>query len=97
MTERNEQTTYYPHLPQKVDYTGSVGTAGSALNAYTHVVRLVSTTACYFTLDGTTPSSTAGFRLSAEVPEYFSVKGGETIKAIRETSDGSLFVTEMTQ
>lgn len=88
------QSHYKPAGTQTVAYTASAGVS-SAIGAYINVVRLVATTACFVRFGGT--ALTTDVYLPANVPEYFTINGGDTISAIRVGSDGNLHITEMTQ
>jgi hypothetical protein len=97
MTTKNNQTAYTPVTSRDVAYTASVGTAAAAIGSYISVVRLLATTGCYVTFNGSTPAAGSAMKLAAGIPEYFTVGGGETIKVVQETTGGTLTITEMDQ
>ena len=94
MSKLGEQNHYKPAASQTVAYTAAAGT-GTAVGAYTQVVRLVATTACFVRFGGT--AVTTDLYLPANVPELFTINPSDTISAIRLSSDGNLHITEMTQ
>lgn len=94
MSSQREQTTYYLGVSQNVSFTGSAANS-AAFNASTTVVRLIATQDCKVSADGAATSTST--RLKADVAEYFSVGGGQTLSVIRDTADGVLNITEMTQ
>lgn len=73
------------------------------VGAFTQVLRLVCSSACFVAMSatGVTPtisatSATAMF-LPANVPQYIPAKGREKIAVIRATADGTLYITEMSK
>jgi hypothetical protein len=81
-----------PENTQQVAYTDSAATS-SAVGSKVRAVRLVSTTNCFVAFGAT--ADTNDMPLIANVPESFAVNPGETISAIREATDGTLYVTEL--
>jgi hypothetical protein len=75
-------------------YTGTAGSYGP-VGAETWKVRVLVTTDAFVTTDGSTPSSTAGAYVVASSPEYFTVTAGQTVKAVKVSSDGTLYVSEI--
>ena len=68
---------------------------------FVKVLRLVCSQACFiaFGASGTTPVATAatGLFLPANTPEYFEARSNERIAVIRESANGTLYVTEMSK
>lgn len=82
--------------PGTHDVTAYTGTAGAsdAIPPGITVVRVLTTTDAYVRF-GATATSTTGFYMNAETPEYFRVIPGEIISALKVTDDGNLHVTYM--
>jgi hypothetical protein len=74
-------------------YTGTAGSYGPVSNE-TVKVRVLVTTDAFVTTDGSTPSNTSGAYVPSLEPEYFTVRPGQTIKAVQVSSGGTLYVTE---
>lgn len=86
---------------QQLAYTSSTSSASSAFGSQTRQIRLVSTSACHYAI-GSSATTTDVF-LPANTIEYITVTPGQTIAAIRASSnglitatDGTLHVTELT-
>lgn len=79
---------------QNVAYTGTAGSV-SAVGAQTYKVRVVVSTDAYVTMDGTTPSATSGAYCVGLLPEYFTITPGQVVKAVQVSSNGTLYVTEI--
>lgn len=94
MTAKRDQTSYYPTVSQNVSFSATAANS-SAFDASTDIVRLIATQDCRVSFIGTATSTST--RLKADVAEYFSVGGGQTISVIRDAADGVLNITEMTQ
>lgn len=77
-----------------VTSSASAGLTVSGNSGPFEVVRLLATTDCHVVFDGTTPT-TASTRIVAGSPEYFKMNTGAQIKAIRNATDGTLYVTRM--
>jgi hypothetical protein len=58
------------------------------------IVRLLATTDCHLSFDGST-ANTNDIRLPAGIAEYFKVLNGSTIRAIKNTTAGTLYITRM--
>lgn len=74
---------------------GVASVQGAVFDANTAAIRVVSDTNCFVSI-GANPTAAAATstRVVADVPETFSVKGGQRVAVIRETLDGNLNVTE---
>ncbi len=84
----------YPGTVQKVTVSGTSAATPNAVSS--SVVRLLSTTDCYFVF-GVTPTATANHSLLiANIPEYFTITPGEKVAALQASTGGTLFVTEGT-
>lgn len=94
---RGLQSHYRPDVTQTVAYTASAVATTNAFGAQINVVRVVSTTDCFIEFLKTPVATTSDTFLPALSVEYFTVTQGQKLSAIRSSSDGSIFVTEMTQ
>jgi len=74
-------------------YTATAGSYGP-VGSETTKVRVLVTTDAFVTTDGTTPSSTSGAYVPSLEPEYFTVRPGQTVKAVQVSAGGTLYVTE---
>ena len=83
------------------DSAGFLG--GYNIGAYTEIVRLVCSQACFvaFSVTDVTPSisatSASAMFLPANVPELFRTRGQARIAVIRSASDGTLYINEMSR
>lgn len=68
---------------------------------FVRVLRIVCTQSCFiaFGPSGTTPfaSAATGMFLPANVPEYVDARSNERISVVRDTANGTLYVTEMSK
>jgi hypothetical protein len=89
---------YYPDVTQAASYDASVAIT-NAVGAQTVVVRLIATTACHVNFATTPTATTSDFLLAANREEYFTIKPGQKVAAIKQSGGtaGILYVTEMTQ
>ena len=82
---------------KKVDYTGTAANS-SAISAQVRYVRLYATTDCFVTINNpAVTATTAATPLAAKDYEIFKVVPGNIISAIRASSDGSLYISELTE
>ena len=82
---------------QKVDYTASAANS-SAISAQCRYVRLYATTDCHISISNPAVTATAAMTpLAAKDYEVFKVTEGNIISAIRASSDGSLYISELTE
>jgi hypothetical protein len=58
------------------------------------IVRLLATTDCHISFDGSA-ATTNDLRLPAGIAEYFKVNTGSTIRAIKNTTAGTLYISRM--
>lgn len=81
---------------QTLSYTATKATTGSSFSAE-RLVRLYATTLCHVEISPTADADidTNSMPLGAGAVEYFYVKSGDFISAVRNASDGSLYITEM--
>jgi hypothetical protein len=80
---------------QTVSFTSTSATHSTAFQAGTNVVRVVASTNCHIKIAKDPTATTADAKLAPGVPEYFAVTAGQKIAAIRTTTSGSLFVSEV--
>ncbi len=88
------QGTLYPRKTTVIAFTGTAAVNTTAFAG--SVVRLIATEDCYvkFGVDTVVAVAATDFLLKANIAEYFTQKEGY-ISAVRVTTSGSLFVTEM--
>jgi hypothetical protein len=55
------------------------------------IMRLYPAEVCHINFNAT--ATTSHMPLAADVPEYFSVEPGDVVHAIRNASDGTLYIT----
>ena len=79
---------------QNVSYSAVAGLS-AAIASHIRIVRLVATTDCYVVFDDNPVATTSDMLILAGVPEYFEIKGGEKISAVRYSVSGVLNITEM--
>lgn len=58
------------------------------------IVRLYSTTLCHLSFDGSV-ANTNDIPLPAGIAEYFKINNGAVINVIRNTTDGTLYISRM--
>ena len=76
-----------------VAYTGTAGTTAE-MGAQTYAVSITVTTAAFVALDKT--ATTADHFLPANTPLVVQCQPGQTVSAIQLSSNGSLYITELT-
>ena len=82
---------------KKVDYTATAANS-SAISAQVRYVRLYATTDCFITISNpAVTATTTATPLVAKDYEIFKVAPGQIISAIRASSDGSLYISELTE
>ncbi len=82
---------------KKVDYTATAANS-SAISAQVRYVRLYATTDCFITISNpAVTATTAATPLVAKDYEIFKVAPGQIISAIRASSAGSLYISELTE
>lgn len=57
------------------------------------VVRVVATTDCHVSFGADPAADATSLYLPANMPEYFACSGEEKIAVIRDTADGTLYIT----
>lgn len=96
-----EPVTFFPSTAQNLAYSSASVSITDAVGSYINVVRLVCTTDCYvaFSVSGASAvaNSATGVFLPANVPEYMRISPNSTVHVIRDTSDGTLSVLEVTR
>jgi len=82
---------------QKVDYTASAANS-SAISDQVRYVRLYATTDCFITISNpAVTATTAATPLQAKDYEVFKVAPGNIISVIRSASNGSLYISELSE
>ncbi|MDP1702589.1 MAG: hypothetical protein Q8L53_16755 [Aestuariivirga sp.] len=87
-----------PGVSQSVAFTGTHGRIANAISPNIFLVRVVLTTAGHISIghQGNLAATTADMYMPAGVPEYFAIRPGEKISAIRSADNGTMHVTEIT-
>tara|TARA_R100000773_G_C4206197_1_gene107028 strand:+ start:23 stop:298 length:276 start_codon:yes stop_codon:yes gene_type:complete len=82
---------------QKVDYTASAANS-SAISDQVRYVRLYATTDCFITISNpAVTATTSATPLQAKDYEVFKVAPGNIISVIRSASNGSLYISELSE
>lgn len=88
---------------QAVAYTGTAAASANAFGGQTRQIRVVANSACHILVGGAPVAAVTDPFLPANWVEYLTVNPGEKISAIKAataglvtTTDGSLWVTELT-
>ena len=82
---------------QKVDYSARAANS-SAIADQVRYVRLYATTDCHITISKPAVTATASSTpLAAKDFEYFKVAPGNIISVIRNSGNGSLFISELSE
>lgn len=82
-----------PQATERVSVSGT-SAQSTAIPANCRVIRIISSTDCFYTLDSTTATSSDAW-LPAGVVEYIHVYEGDQIAVIQEFGAGYLYITEM--
>jgi len=88
-------SAYYPLTTQTVAFLITSVASTNAVGAQTKRVRLVATTDCHIAFGVSPTATTSDMYLAADREEIFKIKPGQKVAAIRNTADGTLYVTEM--
>ena len=81
---------------EAVAYTATAA-ASTAFSDGIHHIRISATTACHYKLAGTPVATTSDTYLPANVIEIIRVNPGQKISFIRNASDGSASVSQMSK
>jgi len=87
----------YPLTTQTAAFTASSAAITNAVGSQVNKVRLLATQNCHIAFGASPTATTSDFYLPSGVVEYFTIKPGQKVAAIRNSADGTLYVTEMTQ
>ena len=88
---------YYPRTTQSVAYTASSAATTNAVGSQIYAVRLVSTSDSHYALGESPTATTSDPYLPADTIEIISIKPGQKVAFIRNTADGTAYVTELSQ
>lgn len=78
-----------------VSFTSTSAANSTAFAAGTRVVRVISSTGCHLAQGADPTATTSSPKLPALLPELLVVSPGEKIAAIRTTTSGTLWITEV--
>lgn len=88
---------YYPSTTQTVAYTAASAATTNAVGSQTYAVRLVATSDCHYALGAAPTATTSDPYLPSDTVEIISIHPGQKVAVIRNTGDGTAYVTELTQ
>ncbi len=80
---------------QAVSFTSTSTAQTTAFVAGVNTVRVIATTQCHLAFGASPTATTNSPKLPANVAEYVVVTPGQKIAAIRTTTSGTLYVTEV--
>jgi ABC-type taurine transport system substrate-binding protein len=80
---------------QTVSFTSTSAANTTAFQSGTNVVRVIASTNCHIAFAQSPTATTSSAKLPPNEAEYFVVNAGEKIAAIRTTTSGTLYVTEV--
>ena len=81
--------------PSATDAFAVTSTASTSSAITNRVVRIMCNVDCFYTVDGTTATTTTATPLPAGTVEFIHTYEGDTISAISNGVDGTFYVTEM--
>jgi hypothetical protein len=87
------QGALFPKVTVKISYTDTAAINNDPITA--QIVRLIATTDVHVKFHdlADAKAATSDMLLKANQPEYFTLQGKQYISAIRDASNGDLFVT----
>ncbi len=94
MTQRSGNC-YRWGTTQTVAFTSTSTAQTTAFVAGVNTVRVVASTQCHLAFGASPTATTSSPKLPANLPEYIVVTPGQKIAAIRTTTSGTLYVTEV--
>lgn len=80
---------------QKIAYTDTAGVIASGVGADTKLVRIWCSTDAHVAVGAAPTADTDDMPVSAGIPEYFAIDPGQKVSAVRQSSSGTLYVTEL--
>lgn len=80
---------------QAANFTSTSTAISTAITTGTRLVRVVASTGCHLAIGGSPTATTSSPKLPANWIETLVVYPGEKIAAIRTTTSGTLWVTEV--
>ncbi len=86
---------YRQGTTQVVSVTSTSATHTTAFQTGTNVVRVQGTVNMHIKFGNSPTATTSEMKLAPGLPEYFVVTPGQKVAAIRTTTSGSLYVTEV--
>lgn len=79
---------------ENITVSGTAANNATALNTTGSLIRIVSTTACYYKIGVSAIATTSNVYLPADTVEYVGYNGGEHISVIQASTGGTLNITE---
>lgn len=97
MSSRNDARVPYPVLggAQSVAYTATAAATTNPVGAQISRVLLWASTDCHVQFGGAPVATTADMFVPANTQMLMSIRRGERVSAIRDSADGTLWVSEM--
>ncbi len=89
------RTTFRPKTVQTAAFTASSAAVSNGFGTGVSVIRIIATQDCHFVLGAAPTATTSDSFLPSGAIEYFTVAQGEKIAFIRNTADGTAYVTEL--
>lgn len=97
MSSRNDARVPYPVNggTQSVSFTAASAATTNAIGNQTRRVSLFADQDCHVRFDGTPVAVTTDFFLPASVQIMLAIRPGQKVAAIRNSADGTLYVSEL--
>lgn len=96
MSKLATQTHYKLNTPQVIDVEATANQS-AAFDDNTTTVRVTATVDAFIEIGSNPTATSSSHFLKSGTTEYFTASGGDKVSTIRDTSDGKLYVSEMTQ
>lgn len=89
------ETSYKPGTTQSKAYTDSAGQLDAQIGAYQ--ARIWCSTDAFIAIGSNPTATSAGMPMTAKLPETIDCLPTDKISAIRQSSDGTLYVTPLSK
>lgn len=81
---------------ENVDFTGTAGTSAAFADGI-HVIRISSSSACYYAIGAAPTATTSDTYLPADEVEYLIVNPGQKISFVQVSTGGKASVSQMSK